>query len=54
MRNARCYRSGWINERVEKVAALEFWRCGADEKRVVKVVETTEKASRKDNLAKQP
>ena len=33
---------------------VECWRYGVDKKRVAKAVETTEKASCKDNLAKQP
>ena len=32
----------------------KFWRRGVDEKRVAKAVETTEKASREHDLAKQP
>jgi len=40
---------------LDKRASLESWRCcGIDEKRAAKAVETTEKASRKDNLTKQP
>ena len=41
-------------ERAKTTCYAECWRYDADEKRVAKVVETTEKASREDNLMKQP
>ena len=43
-----------INEQVGKASDVECWRYDADEKRVAKAKETTEKVSRKDNLKKQP